>query len=222
MRRLGLLALGALLLFPAVARSQQPVCPLAALAQPRHEGVAQFVVVGQPQPCPPRDRTRGDFDVTTDFGDGTVAATPFREDDPLWFVGGMHTYRRAGTYQLVGVATDRRTGDQLVLRRTIEVPNAPLTARPTQRPKFVAGRRVRREIGRFHDGNPLAAANDYTATVEWGDGSRSQGSVVRRGSDFVVVGTHRYRTARPHRMTVTIRDDRNGTLRLRTRITAQG
>jgi len=209
--------LGAVLLLPAVARAQQPVCPLAALAAPRHEGVEQFVVVGQPQPCPPSGRTWGDFDDRTDFGDGVVADTPFREGDPLWFLGGLHTYRRAGTYQLVGTATDRRTGEQLVLRRTVRVPNAPLTARRSRRPTFVAGEKAQREVGRFRDGNPLAAVGDYTATVRWGDGSRSRGSVVRRGADLVVLGTHRYRTARTRRITTTVRDDRNGTLRLRTR-----
>jgi len=209
--------LGALLLLPAVARSQQPVCPLAALAAPRPEGVEQFVVVGQPQPCPPRDRTWRDFDVSTDFGDGVVADTPFREGDPLWFLGGQHTYRRAGTYQLVGTATDRQTGEQFVLRRTVEVPNAPLTARRSRRPTFVAGKRARREIGRFRDGNPLAAVDDYTATIRWGDGTRSRGSVARRGAGYVVLGTHRYRTARTRRIVATVRDDRDGTLRLRTR-----
>ncbi len=212
------LAAAALLLPVGDARSQAPVCPLATLAQPRPEGTEQFVVVGQPRPCPPPNRTKQDFAVRTGFGDGTVADTPFREEDPLWFVGGMHTYRRAGTYQLVGTATDRRTGEQLVLRRTIEIPNAPLTARAHPRPAFTTGQRRRVEIGRFRDGNPLAEAGDHTATVAWGDGSRSRGTVVRRGRDFSVLATHRYRRARSRVVTVVVRDDREGKLRMRVRV----
>ena len=217
--RLLLMAVGvALLLLPAIARSQTPVCPAVALVPPRAEGVEQRVVVGQHQPCPPPDRTWQDFDVTTDFGDGVGASTPYQDGDALWLLGGVHTYRRAGTYELVGTARDRRTGEQIVLRRTVEVPNAPLSAREHRRPTFKAGKRLRREVGRFRDGNPLAEARDYRATVAWGDGSSSTASVIARGRDFSVVAAHRYgRAARRPRISVVVRDDRDGTLRLRTR-----
>ena len=190
-------------------------CPLAAPAPPQMEGVEQYVVVGQHQPCPPPNRTWQDFAVTTDFGDGVVAETPYRDGDPLWFIGGRHAYRRAGTYELTGTATDRLTGEQVVVRRTITIPNAPLIALRSRRAVFVAGRRLRRTVARFHDDNRLAEASDHTASIRWGDGTRSRGSVVKRGGDFEVVGSHRYRAAGRRSITVVVRDDRNATLRIR-------
>ena len=211
-------ALAGLLVLPSSADAQvTSPCPIAALAPPQIEGVEQYVIVGQHQPCPPPNRTWQDFAVTTNFGDGVIAETPYREGDPAWFIGGMHAYRRAGTYELVGTATDRLTGEQVVVRRTITVPNAPLVARRSRRPVFGARRTLRRTIARFHDANRLAEASDHRASIRWGDGTRSTGSIVARGGDFEVVASHRYRTAGNRIITVVVRDDRDATLRLRVR-----
>ncbi|CAA9492869.1 MAG: hypothetical protein AVDCRST_MAG53-1635 [uncultured Solirubrobacteraceae bacterium] len=214
------MALGGVLLvwLGEQAEAQAPPCPLAALAPPPMEGAKGYIVVGQPRPCPPQNGTWSDFSVLTDFGDGVIADTPFREGDPLWFMGGAHAYRRAGTYQLRATATHRQTGDQIVLQRPIEIPNAPLTPRPARKPKFVAGQKSRQTIARFHDGNRLAEASDHTATIAWGDERRSKVAVVKRGADFLVIGTHRYSAAkRMRRITVIVRDDRNATVRLSNR-----
>lgn len=215
-------ALLALLTLAGAGQAQtQPVCPLAALGRPGMEGVERYVVVGQHQPCPPRDRTWQDFDVRTDFGDGFVAGTPYREGDHLWFMGGLHTYRRAGRYVVIATATDRQSGDRVVLRREIEVPNAPLNARGLRRPTFVAGRKLREKIARFRDGNRLAEPADFKVQISWNDGSRSNGTVVKRGRDFEVVGAHRYRKAAAQKITVVIHDDRGARLTIRTRATVR-
>jgi hypothetical protein len=203
---------------PVAAEAQAPVavCPVVTPAQPQMEGVAQRVIAGQHNPCPPPDRAREDFVVTTYFGDGTVSETPYDALDGLWSIGGVHAYRRAGTYEVVGTATDRRTGEQLVVRRVVRVPNAPLTPRRTATPRFSTHHAVRRVVARFRDGNRLAAASDHSATVSWGDGSRSNASVVRAPDGaFAVVAAHRYRTPARVRITVTIRDDRGAALRVR-------
>lgn len=207
-----------LLAVPIAASSQpQPVCPLMALAPAEIEGAEQFVVVGQPRPCPPANRTWGDFTVTTDFGDGTIEETPFRDQDALWTVGGNHVYRRAGTYELVATLTDEKTGEQQVLRRPIEVPNAPLRARRSRTLSFRAGHGARRTIARFADGNRLAVPGDHRASIGWGDGTRSKGSIAKHGGEFVVRAAPGYRRPGTYRVTIRISDDRGATLRIRTR-----
>jgi len=173
------------------------------------------VIVGQPKPCPPPGRAPGDFAITTAFGDGASAATPVT-DDRLWFVGGPHTYRRAGTYTATATMTDRITGAVTTLRRPIVVPNAPLTALRSARPTFTAKRTSRPVIARFRDGNPLASAGDHRATVSWGDRRTSKGRVVRVAAGrFAVRASHRYRTAAKRRIVIRVQDDRGATLRLR-------
>ncbi len=220
--RLGVLTVLLVMMTPVVVGAQSsppPPCPIVALAPPAMEGTSRLVALGQSWPCPPNG-AREDFLVTTDFGDGTpVAETPFRPGDDLYLVGGEHAYRRAGAYDLVGTITDRRTNQVIqVLRVTLTVPNAPLTARHVRRPAFSAARRGRRVVGRFADGNRLAALGDYRTRISWGDHSRSSGSVSRaKDETFKIRGTHRYRTRGRRQITVTVRDDRGAKLRLRTR-----
>jgi len=174
-----------------------------------------MVIVGQPSPCPPAGRTPGDFAITTAFGDGTSAPTPVT-DNRLWFVGGPHTYRRAGTYTATATMTDRTTGAVTTLRRPIVVPNAPLTALRSARPTFTAKKTSRALIARFRDGNPLAVARDHRATISWGDRTTSKGRIVRVApGQFAVRGDHRYRTAAKRRIVIRISDDRGATLRVR-------
>jgi hypothetical protein len=199
---------------PAPAQDDRP-CPLAALAEPGVEGADQLVVVGQPNPCPPGG-AREDWTVTVDFDDGTVAETVFRPGDPLWFLAARHAYRRAGTYDLVGTMTNRNTGESRVVRRTIEIPNAPLTARRTPRPTFLAGQRASRVVARFADGNRLAETGDHTALVQWGDGTRSPGRVeAGPGRSFAVRAAHRYAKPGIRLVKVEVRDDRGGVVHLR-------
>ena len=51
-----------------------------------------------------------------------------------------------------------------------------------------------------------ATINDFTATVDWGDGIVGQGLVVQNGRSFVVTGTHTYATAGPSTITATIQN----------------
>ena len=196
---------------PATVR----VCPIATLLRTAAEGRRQMVIVGQPRPCPPPGRSPSDFAITTAFGDGTSAVTPLT-DDSTWLVGGPHTYRRAGTYTTTATMTDRITGAVTTLTRPILVPNAPLTALRSARPRFTADQTSRPVIARFRDGNPLATAGDHRATVRWGDDTTSNGRVVRVAAGRLAVRAgHRYRTSAKRRIVVRIRDDRGATLRLR-------
>jgi len=218
--RVSILTVGLTLVAPVLVGAQTsrpPPCPLADLVGPAMEGTSRFVPVDQPRPCPPNG-AREDFLVTTDFGDGTITQTPFRPGDDLWLVGGDHAYRRAGTYELVGTITDRKTNQVEVLRRTVTVANAPLKARRVRRPVFPAARRATRLVGRFADANRLAAPGDYRVRISWGDGSRSRGTASKADDEtFKIRGTHRYRTRDARQITVTVRDDRGAKLKLRIR-----
>ncbi|HEX8104759.1 MAG TPA: hypothetical protein VF533_19225 [Solirubrobacteraceae bacterium] len=193
-----------------------PVCALVTPARPPAEGQAGFVSAGQE--CRAGERVE-DFDVVTDFGDGTRAAPPFRADG-LWLAGGEHAYRRAGRYLVVSAVTDRRTGVTRFVSRQIEIANAPLRRRRVARPRFPAGRAARRVVAAFADGNPLATAADHRATVRWGDGQRSTGRLRRVAPGrFVVVARHRYAAgSRARRLRVRVADDRGATLRITTRL----
>ena len=138
--------------------------------------------------------------VTIDWGDGSpttrVAATP---DCPTgcasanWVVAvphDPHTYARPGAYAVsftgvIFIGThniDAIVGDD---PNSITESVAPLTP--------VVGAPFSGSVATFTDSNPLAQASDFTATINWGDGHSTTGTVAHPlGQPFQVSGSHVY------------------------------
>src|SRR5262249_55618429 len=71
-----------------------------------------------------------------------------------------------------------------------------------------AGRVFSGVVAKLTDGNPVATAADFTATINWGDGATSTGTVQSDGhGGFVVLGSHTYAAAGHDTITVSITDD---------------
>ena len=78
-------------------------------------------------------------------------------------------------------------------------------------------------VARFLDGNPTAPLSDFSATIDWGDGSpQSAGTITQPGgvgTAFTVVGNHTYAnptTVQPYAITVNISDVDGASLRTTT------
>ena len=62
-------------------------------------------------------------------------------------------------------------------------------------------------VASFIDGTPTAKSTDFSATINWGDGSKSAGTVSgANGGPFTVSGSHTYATAGSFNVTVTLTD----------------
>jgi hypothetical protein len=68
------------------------------------------------------------------------------------------------------------------------------------------GAEVGATVATFTDPDPLAAANEYSATIKWGDGSESTGTVSGSGGEFSVSGSHTYAEEGSYPITVQISD----------------
>jgi PKD repeat protein len=67
-------------------------------------------------------------------------------------------------------------------------------------------------VATFADDNPAAMPSDFTATIDWGDGSpTTQGTIVGSCAEFVVLGQHTYADEGSFTVTVTISDVPPGT-----------
>jgi hypothetical protein len=81
-----------------------------------------------------------------------------------------------------------------------------ITTAPTLAAGVTAGHGFAAQIAQFSDADPAGTADDYTATVSWGDGTTSTGTIVPAGSGLGVSATHSYATAGSYTAEVRIDD----------------
>ena len=160
--------------------------------------------------------------VTIDWGDGSLPsggrATPACPacDSSDWSVNqdgqASHTYRFPGTYP--ASFTSRLTNGALPVSVTATVTDDPRSITPVAKAiaPVVGAPFSNVVVATFTDTNTLAAAVDFTSTVNWGDGTQSPGTVqVAPGGGFQVLGDHTFSKVRNFAVSVTIRHlDNNG------------
>ena len=66
-------------------------------------------------------------------------------------------------------------------------------------------------VATFTDANPSATAGDFTATINWGDGNTSTGTVTEKNGVFSVAGSNTYAEDGQDTITVTITDEGGST-----------
>lgn len=147
-----------------------------------------------------------DFTATIDWGDGSNPSVGLIGINEGGFtVIGSHTYVEEQTYA-VNVSIADVGGSQTSAGTTVQVTDAPLTAigreiTPIEDASFVA------VVASFLDANPYANTNDFSASIIWGDGITSSGTIVDLGiNGFAVMGSHTYTNQGLYFMTVTIND----------------
>jgi len=131
-----------------------------------------------------------------------VTVTPNTGGGPQT-LSASHTYAEEGKY-----ATGLMLSGVTAAPGTATVADAPLAGSGVaitvvQTPSAFSG-----TVARFHDADPAAALADYTATIDWGDGAQSPGTIAAgAGADpFAVSGTHAYGAAGPFTVTTTVHD----------------
>lgn len=165
---------------------------------PSQQSLAGF---GDPNPTD----AEASFTATVDWGDGTSgAAIVLGPPGGPFSVNGEHTYSRAGTYPLV-LHVVEVDGAEITLPGNAIVAPASLTADATFSSDVESGQSFSGPVARFRDGNPLSSSSDYTAVIDWGDGSQTAGAVSGpTGGPYTVAGSHTYATTQPFTVTVTL------------------
>ena len=148
-----------------------------------------------------------DFNATIDWGDGTTTTGTISDNGRGGFnVTGTHTYAEQGTNGIT-VAISDVGGSTVQVFSTAEVDDAPLsaTAVAVTSPEFSTFTGV---VATFTDADPNGAISDYTAMIDWGDGSSATvGSITAAtGGGFQITGSHAYAEDGAYTVTVTIRD----------------
>lgn len=150
--------------------------------------------------CP--SPTNQEYFATIDWGDGTANASPGTVTGTS--ITGSHTYAEEGTYTLTVTLHDSDTPYNYVSAAGMAtVVDAPLVA---------SGRTVNSTnplngvVASFIDADPNGTVADYTASIDWGDGTSSPGSVTQGAGEFDVNGSHTYANLGPYQVTVNVCD----------------
>jgi cyclophilin family peptidyl-prolyl cis-trans isomerase len=151
-----------------------------------------------------------DFTANINWGDdhlttGTVTLGP----GGTLTVTGSNTYKNAGTYQITTTITDR-LGATAKTTSTATVADAALTSQGVPVTVGAGVPLSNTLLATFTDADPNGTLTDYTATIDWGDGTTSAGNITAgTGGVFNVLGTHTYSTVGNFTANVVITDTKN-------------
>ena len=140
--------------------------------------------------------------ITIAWGDGSTSAGTLASGR-VGPILGTHTYTRAGIYN--GSVSWR---DPKVTRNvtfSMKVTDAPLSASGLTIAARV-GAPFSGPVATFLDANPFATPTGFSATVNWGDGTTSAGTVSAGTGAFIVSGAHAYAGPGVYQTTVAIHD----------------
>jgi hypothetical protein len=150
----------------------------------------------------------GDFKATIDWGDGqTSSGTVTTVGGPTFAVNASHTYLEEGSYSLKVTITDAG-GSVATAGETVVVTDSYLQVADIPVGTQMEGTSFTAVLAHFTDGDPNGVASDYSATIYWGDGTNSVGSISGgNGGGFDVVGSHVYGHFGVYNIGVSIQDD---------------
>lgn len=167
--------------------------PTAALvnSSPVAEGSSVNIVFANPYDPSAADTAAGfrysyDFNNDGDFSDpGDLAGVSS--------ASAAFTLSRFGSYTVRGRISDKDGGFR-DYTSVVVVTDAPIAAAGVA-VTATAGAPLAGVVATFVDANPFGFAGEFSATVQWGDGETSTGSIVASGGSFQVIGNHTYAAA---------------------------
>jgi hypothetical protein len=150
----------------------------------------------------------GAFTITINWGDGSSSAGEIDRADQItpadcfYDASGDHSYRTAGTYQLTATVCEG-ADCQTTPAATASISDAEVRgeAQPFQ---TVAGIAFSGNLAEINDRNRESVGGDFAATISWGDGTTSAGTVSGTNGRHEVSGSHTYAAAGIYAIVVTV------------------
>jgi hypothetical protein len=175
--------------------------PVAAVENVKFSGaVATFSDPTAPSPK---------YTATIDWGDNTpaTAGTLVKTgSENSYEVDGQHNYTEEGSYHMHVVITGGTGGST---SPTATVADAPLSATVSV-PQRAESSVLDGVVATFVDPDPYDSPSEYTATINWGDGTNSTGAIVKTvngpvTSTFTVGGNHAWAEEGAFTVSVTVK-----------------
>jgi hypothetical protein len=152
--------------------------------------------------------TATEYTAAIDWGDSSPTSSgTITGGNGTFTVSGTHTYAEEGPYKVTVTITDIDTPSNTAAANSMaNVADAALTASPAcsaTSPQSYNG-----PTATFTDAaSPFGTLSDFSATIDWGDGITTAGTVTGAdGGPYTVIGSHTYATTGSHTITTTIQD----------------
>jgi hypothetical protein len=135
------------------------------------------------------------------WGDGQTSNATVTQP---FTISGSHTYREAGVYNGSVSYEDDCGSHEAAFQAKVADAALSATGVPLS---TTAGTQFSGEVATFTDANPYGIASDYTATVNWGDGTITTGTIASAaGGGFTVMGSHTYAGGGAYTLSIAIDD----------------
>jgi hypothetical protein len=181
---------------------------LTPVNSPAQNGVvATFINTGYPH------NTAADFTATIDWGDGTTTAgTVVAAGNGQLQVLGNHGYLDEGTFPVTVTLADDAPGTAVAVDSSLVASVGEGDALAVSVASFstAAGSTVSGVVANFTSANLANGAGDFSATINWGDGTVTTGQVVGGNGTFAVTGSHSYTQTGNFTVIVQVADDDPG------------
>ncbi|MGH7134821.1 MAG: DUF4214 domain-containing protein, partial [Pirellulales bacterium] len=146
----------------------------------------------------------GDFTATINWGDGATTAGVVSGSNGKYTVTGTHAYANEGAdTATVAIADDAPGTASASATATVTVSAAPPVVTPVP---FGGPEQSELSVGvaTFTTPGSSMGAGSYTATIAWGDGATSPGTVTSINGGFAVSGKHTYADEGRYHFAVTV------------------
>ena len=151
-----------------------------------------------------------DFTATITWGDGVSSPGIVTANPSGGFnVAGSHTYADEGNYAL-SVAIADKGGSMTTATSMATVADADVLAAQAATVVINPNTWLSTVTANFSDSDTSNVAGDFSATVNWGDGTKTIGTLTDVNGALTVSGSHTYATAGQFPVTVTLADDSPG------------
>jgi len=172
---------------------------------------------------PDTSATASEYTATIEWGDGTSTAGTVSGSGGSFVVNGEHTYADEGTYEVkVAIADIDNPAISATATSSATVVDAALAASGVS-PTPISPQSFGGTVANFTDANTTSTTADFTATIDWGDGSPgSAGTVSGEGGSYSVSGSHTYEGTGYFTIKVHIVDDGGSTADATTQVLIYG
>ncbi len=148
----------------------------------------------------------GDYSATIAWGDGSASTGTVTGSAGSFSVSGSHTYAEEGTEQVTVTITDAdNPANSAVPHSSAAVADAALTASPACSATF--SHSYSGLTATFADAaSPSGTLSDFSASINWGDGASTVGTIAGAAGSYAVSGSHTYASTGSFTITTTITD----------------